>query len=68
MADLGIIPKPAAENIRKNAKFDLNRINELEKINKHDVIAFLTNVSENIGDDGRFLHQGMTSSDILDIL
>ncbi len=66
MADLGIIPKSAASNIRKKAKFDLDRITELEKKTKHDVIAFLTNVSESVGSDGRFLHQGMTSSDILD--
>tara|TARA_Y100000590_G_scaffold469450_1_gene657078 strand:- start:1555 stop:2850 length:1296 start_codon:yes stop_codon:yes gene_type:complete len=66
MADLGIIPKSAASNIRKKAKFDLDRISELEKKTKHDVIAFLTNVSESVGSDGRFLHQGMTSSDILD--
>ena len=66
MADLGIIPKSAASNIRKKAKFDLDRISELEKKTKHDVIAFLTNISESVGSDGRFLHQGMTSSDILD--
>ena len=66
MAELGYIPKKSAANIKKKAKFEIEKINELEKDIKHDVVAFLTNVSSNIGDDGRFLHQGMTSSDILD--
>ena len=66
MAKLGVIPKKSAENIWKKAKFDVKKIDKIEKITKHDVIAFLTNLSENIGDDARFLHQGMTSSDILD--
>ena len=66
MAKFGYIPKKAALNIRKKSKFSLKRINELEKNIKHDVLAFLTNLSENIGEDARFLHQGMTSSDIVD--
>ena len=66
MAKFGYIPKKAALNIRKKSKFSLKRINDLEKNIKHDVLAFLTNLSENIGEDARFLHQGMTSSDIVD--
>ena len=62
----GKIPNSALKNIKKKAKFDQHRIDEIEKEVKHDVIAFLTNLSENIGDDARFIHQGVTSSDILD--
>ncbi|MCL2473586.1 MAG: adenylosuccinate lyase [Alphaproteobacteria bacterium] len=66
LAELGVIPKQAAENIRKNAGWNIDRIDEIEKTTRHDVLAFLTNMSENIGEDARFLHQGMTSSDVLD--
>ncbi|WP_438721571.1 adenylosuccinate lyase [Bartonella rochalimae] len=69
MAQLGIIPKEAAKTIWEKgaiAKFDVNRINEIEAITKHDVIAFLTHLAEFIGPEARFIHQGMTSSDILD--
>jgi adenylosuccinate lyase len=66
LAELGIIPKKAAKEIWKKAKFDARRIDEIEKVTKHDVIAFLTNLAEYIGEDARFLHQGMTSSDVLD--
>ena len=66
MAAIGKIPKSSAKNIWKKAKFDIHRIDEIEKITKHDVIAFLTNLSEHIGEDARYLHQGMTSSDVLD--
>ncbi len=66
MAELGVIPKSAAETIWKKGKFDPKRIDEIEKTTKHDVIAFLTNVAENVGEDARFMHQGMTSSDVLD--
>jgi len=66
MAKFGYIPKTAAVNIRKKSKFDIKKIENLEKKLKHDVIAFLTNLSENIGESSRFLHQGMTSSDIID--
>ena len=68
LADLGVIPKESAENIWKNApkKFDVARIDEIEAVTKHDVIAFLTHLAEHIGDDSRFVHQGMTSSDVLD--
>ena len=65
-AKFGYIPKKAALNIRKKSKFSLKRINDLEKNIKHDVLAFLTNLSENIGDDSRYIHLGLTSSDILD--
>ncbi len=64
--ELGIIPKPAAKAIREKSKFSVKRINEIEKMTKHDVIAFATNVSENVGEYGRFVHFGMTSSDVLD--
>ena len=65
-AELGVIPKKSAEIIWEKGKFDINKIDELEKTTKHDVIAFLTNLAEYIGKDARFIHQGMTSSDILD--
>ena len=65
-AELGVIPKKSAEIIWKKGKFDINKIDEIEKTTKHDVIAFLTNLAEYIGKDARFIHQGMTSSDILD--
>src|SRR5256714_4340912 len=69
MAELGIIPKEAAYTIwekAKNAKFDVARIDEIERETKHDVIAFLTHLAEIVGPEARFVHQGMTSSDILD--
>src|SRR5271154_2058026 len=69
MAEIGLIPKEAAKAIRKKgdqAKFDVTRIDEIEKTTKHDVIAFLTHLAEFIGPDSRFVHQGMTSSDVLD--
>lgn len=63
---LGIINDADCKKILENAKFDINRIDEIEKTTKHDVIAFLTNVSENLGEEGRFLHYAMTSSDCID--
>lgn len=63
---LGKIPDNSLLNIKSRAKFNIERIKEIEKITNHDVIAFVTNVSENIGDDGRLIHMGATSSDILD--
>ena len=69
MAQLGIVPKAAAKKIwakGKDAKFDVVRIDEIESITKHDVIAFLTHLSEIVGPEARFVHQGMTSSDVLD--
>ena len=65
-AKLGVIPKKSAEIIWEKGKFDINKIDAIEKTTKHDVIAFLTNLAEYIGEDARFIHQGMTSSDILD--
>lgn len=66
MVKLGQVPKSAWQIIRRKAAFDLKRIEEIEKIVKHDVIAFLTAVSEQIGPEARYLHMGLTSSDILD--
>ncbi len=63
---LGKIPENAMKEIRSNAKFDESRITEIEKEVKHDVIAFLTSVNEFVGDSGRYIHVGMTSSDVLD--
>jgi adenylosuccinate lyase len=65
-AELGVIPKDSAKIIWEKGQFDIDRIDEIEKTTKHDVIAFLTNLTEYIGDDARFIHQGMTSSDVLD--
>ncbi len=66
MFEKGIIPKADWEIINAKADFDTNRIDELEQITRHDVIAFLTNVGENIGPASRWLHFGLTSSDVLD--
>ena len=63
---LGKIPESAMKEIKEKAKFDPKRILEIESEVRHDVIAFLTNLNENIGDSGRFIHVGMTSSDVLD--
>jgi len=65
-AELGNIPHDAVERIKAKASFDVARIDEIEKTVKHDVIAFLTSVADYIGDDSRFVHLGMTSSDVLD--
>ena len=65
-AQLGVIPASAAAAVWKHGKFDIDRINEIERETKHDVIAFLTNLAEYVGDEARFVHQGMTSSDVLD--
>jgi adenylosuccinate lyase len=66
LAKIGQIPKKAAQNIRKKARFSIERIEAIEAETKHDVIAFLTNVAETVGPDARYIHLGMTSSDILD--
>ena len=66
LCGLGKVPSSAVENIRKRANFDVKRVLEIEEEVKHDVIAFLTNVAEYVGEDSRFIHQGMTSSDLLD--
>jgi adenylosuccinate lyase len=65
-AALGIIPKSAAEAVWARGKWEIERIDEIERETKHDVIAFLTNLAEHVGPEARFLHQGMTSSDVLD--
>lgn len=63
---LGEIPKNALKNIKTKADFDIKRIDEIEAVVKHDVIAFLTSVAEFVGPDSRYIHKGMTSSDVLD--
>ena len=65
-ASLGVIPKEAAAAVWDKGSFDLARIDEIERETKHDVIAFLTNLAEYVGPEARFVHQGMTSSDVLD--
>ena len=69
MADLGVIPRANADAVwkAKDVEFDVARIDEIEAVTKHDVIAFLTHLAEHVGsDEARFVHQGMTSSDVLD--
>ncbi|MDD9798500.1 MAG: adenylosuccinate lyase [Alphaproteobacteria bacterium] len=66
MAELGLVPAEAAAALQARGGFDIERIDEIEREVKHDVIAFLTSVSEHVGEGARFIHQGMTSSDILD--
>jgi adenylosuccinate lyase len=69
LAEIGVIPKEAARTIWEKggaAAFDVDRIDEIERVTKHDVIAFLTHLAEFVGPDSRFIHQGMTSSDVLD--
>ena len=65
-AEKGVIPKEAALAIWERGDFEVDRIDEIERETKHDVIAFLTNLAEHVGEDARFVHQGMTSSDVLD--
>jgi adenylosuccinate lyase len=65
-AELGEIPRDNLKRIKKNAKFDIQKIDSIERVVKHDVIAFLTSVAQNLATDSRFLHKGLTSSDILD--
>ena len=66
MAQLGVIPKEAARAVWERGAFDIARIDEIERETRHDVIAFLTNLAEHVGPEARFVHQGMTSSDVLD--
>jgi adenylosuccinate lyase len=66
MAKLGKIPSVAVKTIKEKALINIQRIEEIEKTTKHDVIAFLTSITEQVGEDGRFIHMGLTSSDILD--
>jgi adenylosuccinate lyase len=65
-ADMGTIPRDALEQIKAGAKFSVSRISEIEETTNHDVIAFTTNLAENIGDAARFVHYGLTSSDVVD--
>ncbi|HEY1406093.1 MAG TPA: adenylosuccinate lyase, partial [Spirochaetota bacterium] len=65
-AEMGTVPREAVERIKAKANFDVYRIDEIEKVVKHDVIAFLTSVADYIGEDSSYLHLGLTSSDVLD--
>ncbi|MFQ5617662.1 MAG: adenylosuccinate lyase [Rhodospirillales bacterium] len=65
-AELGVIPGDAAKAVWERGRFDVGRIDEIERETRHDVIAFLTNLAEHVGPEARFVHQGMTSSDVLD--
>ncbi len=66
MAEMGTVPESAAKVLREKGDFDVARINQIEAEVKHDVIAFLTSVAEFVGEDSRYVHQGMTSSDVID--
>lgn len=66
MAKLGQIPEEAVKNIREKARFDIARVKEIEKVTNHDIIAFLTNVAEYVGEDSKYIHKGLTSSDVKD--
>ena len=66
LAQLGQVPKAAVARIKKKARFDVARIRKIESEVKHEIIAFLSCVAESVGDDARFLHVGMTSSDVMD--
>ncbi|MGH1398144.1 MAG: adenylosuccinate lyase [Alphaproteobacteria bacterium] len=66
MAEMGTVPQSAAKALREKGNFDVKRINEIEAEVHHDVIAFLTSVAEFVGEDSRYVHQGMTSSDVID--
>ncbi|MCX7917431.1 MAG: lyase family protein, partial [bacterium] len=65
-SELGVVPKDSLERIKKNVKVNIERINEIEKITNHDVIAFVEQISETVGEDGRYIHLGLTSSDVID--
>src|SRR5579864_336752 len=65
-ATLGVIPESAARAVREKGAFDIARIRDIERDVHHETIAFLTNVAEHVGPESRFVHQGMTSSDVLD--
>ncbi|MGB3722804.1 MAG: adenylosuccinate lyase [Pacificimonas sp.] len=66
LAELGVVPADAAKAVWERGGFDIDRIDEIEREVKHDVIAFLTSLQEHVGEEARFVHQGMTSSDVLD--
>ena len=65
-AEAGLIPRSAARAIRRRGRFEVGRILEIEKQVKHDVVAFTTNVAEHVGREGRYLHYGLTSNDVVD--
>src|SRR6184192_2107650 len=65
-AEMGTLPREALERIKNKAKFSVARIHEIEKTTDHDVIAFTTNLAENVGEAARFVHYGLTSSDVVD--
>jgi adenylosuccinate lyase len=65
-ADNGVIPREAVEKIRRTARFSVDRIAEIERVTRHDVIAFTTALAENVGPESRFIHYGLTSSDVVD--
>jgi adenylosuccinate lyase len=66
LCTLGLVPEPALKNIKKKARFDVKKIDEIEQVTRHDVIAFTTCVAEYVGEDARYIHWGLTSSDVLD--
>ena len=66
MAEMGLVPASVPKALREKGAFNAARVDEIEKETRHDVIAFLTNVAEYVGEDAKFMHQGMTSSDVLD--
>ena len=66
LAKAGVVPESAAKALREKGAFEVERIDEIERETRHDVIAFLTNVAEHVGPEARFIHQGLTSSDVLD--
>ena len=66
LAERGVVPKEALAAIRERARFDVQRIEEIEREVQHDVIAFVSCVAESVGPEGRFLHYGLTSSDVVD--
>ena len=66
MEKLGLIPKGVSSKVKKKAKINVKRIHKIENKVHHDVIAFLTSITETVGSEGKFLHKGMTSSDVLD--
>src|SRR5690348_18189672 len=66
LAKAGVIPESAARAVWERGAFEVERIDEIERETRHDVIAFLTNLAEHVGPEARFVHQGMTSSDVLD--
>src|SRR4029078_13119306 len=66
MADAGLVPREAARDIRAKGNFDPEKIEEIEKVTQHDLIAFTTNVAEYVGPSARWLHFGLTSSDVVD--